>query len=236
MAAHAADSGQHPDGGKAVFIMNIGILGGTFNPIHLAHLRIAEEAREEFSLDRVLVIPAAQPPHKLLPGEATFAARYEMVRLGVEGNPFFQASDLEAKRGGTSYSIETLRELGARHPDDTLYFIMGSDSFADIGTWHQYEAIFSCADIIVVGRPGSESFRLPEGLRVAMGDDFCYDPAARRFSHRSGHFVHYLEGTPLDISSSGIRELARHGRSLRYLVPEKVAGYIKEQHLYGNEK
>jgi nicotinate-nucleotide adenylyltransferase len=215
--------------------MKIGILGGTFNPIHLAHLRIAEEAREELGLDRVIFIPAAQPPHKLLPGELSFEARLEMVRLATAENPFFEVSDIEGKRGGTSYSIETLRELGETYPDDRLFFIMGSDSFAEIGTWRDYAGIFACVDIVVVGRPGAAPLPLPEALPVDMVPEFCYDPGTKKFAHRSGHSVHYLAGIPLEISSSAIRELARRGSSLRYLVPEPVERYIKEQRLYGNK-
>lgn len=212
--------------------MKTGILGGTFNPIHNAHLRIAEEARDLFGLDRVIFIPAATPPHKPAVGELSFASRLEMVRLAVADNPCFSVSDLEGVRGGRSYSIDTLRALRLELPQDELYFIVGADSYHEISTWREYTAIFALCNVVCVQRPGSTIKSLAKALPVAMAGEFCYDAAAKRLNHSSGHGVYALDGVLLDISSSHIRLLARGGRSIRYLVPDAVEHYIKEQRLY----
>jgi len=212
--------------------MRIGILGGTFNPIHNAHLRIAEEARDLFGLERVIFIPAATPPHKPLVGELSFASRLEMVRLAVADNPRFAVSDMEGVRGGRSYSIDTLRALHLEFPQDELFFIVGADSFNDISTWREYQAIFGLCNVISVQRPGSTIKSLTKALPVAIAREFCYDSAAKRLTHSSGHGVYALDGVLLDISSSHIRLLVRGGRSIRYLLPDAVEHYIKEQRLY----
>ena len=212
--------------------MNLGILGGTFNPIHRAHLRIAEEARDRFSLDRVIFVPAADPPHKPRVGQISFPHRLAMVQLAISGRPEFSVSEIEGKRPGKSYTIETLRAFREQFPGDRLFFIMGSDSFAEIGTWYDYPAIFAAASLIVVGRPGSTGISLASALPVAIAGQFCYDAAVNRLTHSSGTTVSYLDGVPLPISSSSIRDLVRHGRSVRHLVPERVERYIKEHTLY----
>jgi len=214
--------------------MKIGILGGTFNPVHNAHLRIAEEVRERCDLARVVFVPAATPPHKPLAGDLPFAVRCEMVRRAVAGAPCFEMSDIEGRRGGASYSVDTLRALRSIHPDDEFFFIIGSDSFLEFGTWHQYAAIFSLCNIVVVERPGAAVAALDKALPDTVAGQFQYFGAEKRLAHHSGYSVYYLEGLPLAISSSAIREMARFGRSIRYLVPDAVAHYIKEQRLYAH--
>jgi len=212
--------------------VKVGILGGTFNPIHLAHLRIAEEVRDTLALDRVLFIPAAAPPHKPMAGELPFETRCEMVRLATADNPAFSMSDMEGRREGKSYSIDTLGELRTVHPNDDLFFIIGSDSFLDIGSWHNFAAIFAACNLVVVERPGAAIPDLLPALPVVIAPQFCYHPAEKRLAHRSGHSVYYLTGVPLDISSSSIRTRARLGRSIRYLVPAAVEHYIIQQRIY----
>ena len=212
--------------------MRVGIIGGTFNPVHLAHLRIAEEVRDRFGLDRVLFIPAAAPPHKPLADETPFAQRIEMVRLAVKDHPAFTVSDIEGRRSGKSYSIDTLRLLRGELPGDELFFIIGSDSFLEIGLWHDFAAIFECCNLVVVERPGAAIADLYRSLPASVADWFGHYPAERRLAHRSGYSVYYLHGLPFDISSSAIRKLARQGRSLKYLVPAAVEEYIKDQRLY----
>jgi len=216
--------------------MKVGILGGTFNPVHIAHLRIAEEVRDRFDLGKVLFVPAASPPHKPLGGELPFPVRYEMVRRAIAGNRFFDLSDMEERRGGTSYSIDTLRELRSGHPADEFFFIIGSDSFLEFGSWHDYGAIFSLCNIVVVERPGSRVAEPKNALPVAMAGQFCYHVAERRLAHSSGYSIYFLGGAPLDISSSAIRDMARLGCSFRYLVPEAVEDYIKDQRLYADAR
>lgn len=213
--------------------MKIGIIGGTFNPIHIAHLRIAEEVRDRLGLDRVTFMPAAAPPHKPLAGELSFGHRYAMVELAIADNPAFSVSDLEGKRGGTSYSIHTLTELRQLHPEDELFFIVGSDSFLEIASWYRYAELFACCNIAVVERPGGQIHDLMAALPAAIAGEFI--PVNKeRLTHRSGFSVHYLAGIPLAISSSAIRELAQGGHSLRYLVPDAVARYITEQRIYAD--
>lgn len=212
--------------------MKLGILGGTFNPIHIAHLRIAEEARDRFGLDRVLFIPAATPPHKPQVGELSFADRLEMVRLAIADHPGFAVSDMEGVRGGRSYSIDTLRALRQEYPGDELYFIVGADSFNDISTWREYTAIFTMCHVICVQRPGSTIKSLAKALPVAISCEFCYKEAEKTLNHSSGHAVYSLDGVLLDISSSHLRHLVRTGRSIRYLVPDSVEHYIKGKRLY----
>ena len=212
--------------------MNIGIFGGTFNPIHNAHLRIAEEARDQYGLSCVIFVPAADPPHKPRGRQLPFRHRLAMVRLAVADHRSFAVSALEGARAGKSYSVDTLRAFREEYPDDRLFFIMGSDSFAEIGSWRDYPALFELASIIVVGRPGSAGMSLLSALPVAIVDRFCYDPAENRLTHRCGTTVSYLDGVPLPISSSSIRELLRRGRTVRYLIPDAVERYLKEHTLY----
>jgi nicotinate-nucleotide adenylyltransferase len=212
--------------------MNIGLMGGTFNPVHFAHLRIAEEARELCGLDRVLFIPAADPPHKPLAGEVSFARRCKMVNLAIAGNPAFELSDIEGQRQGKSYSIDTIAFFITQHPDDTLYFIIGSDSFFEIGLWHRYAEIFSLCSLIVVERPGRPVADPLEALPVAIRGEFSYTGSTRRLQHASGQSVYILKGCPLDISSTVIRSLAAAGGSITHLVPPAVEAYIKNQRIY----
>jgi len=212
--------------------MRIGLMGGTFNPIHLAHLRIAEEAREQCALDRVLFIPAADPPHKPLAGEVPFRQRCEMVRLAIAGNSGFELSDIEGQRPGKSYSIDTIGHVRAAHPGTRLFFIIGSDSFLEIGQWHRFADIFRSCSLIVAERPHSPVADPQAALPPSIKAEFSHDAAARRLDHQSGEQVHFLSGSLLDISSSEIRRLAAAGHSITYLVPPAVEAYIKEQRIY----
>jgi nicotinate-nucleotide adenylyltransferase len=211
--------------------MKIGIFGGTFNPIHFAHLRIVEEIRETFALSKVIFVPAATPPHKPLADDLSFAERVKMVGLAVQGNPHFTVSDLEGQREGKSYSIDTLRVFREKYPTDELFLIMGSDSFADFKSWKNYSAIFSCCNIVTISRPGTRLF-LNQALPVDIAHEFCYHESQNRLSHRSGYSVYSIEGTQLDISSTAIRSLLRQGKSIKYLLPVTVEQYIKQQRFY----
>lgn len=211
--------------------MKLGLLGGTFNPIHLAHLRIAEAARESASLDQVLFIPAADPPHKTLADGVSFEQRYAMVQLAIADQPAFAVSAIERLRHGKSYTVETLTCLRAERPEDELHFIVGSDSFLDIGTWHRYAELFELASLIVVARPGSlvtdPLQQLPETVRnrFRQASETC-------LQHLSGSCIRFVEDCRLEISSSYVRQLAEAGRTLRYLVPTAVEDYIAQKGLY----
>jgi nicotinate-nucleotide adenylyltransferase len=212
--------------------MKTGILGGTFNPIHLAHLRIAEEVREACHLDHVLFMPAAAPPHKLVADAVTFTHRLAMIEAAIADNPGFQVSDLEARRSGKSFSVDTLELLRQADPTGERYFIVGLDSFRDIASWKDYTRLFELAHLVVTARPGVE---LPDplaALPVAVQNDFCYDGKLKKLRHRSGNAVIFLEETRLDISSTLIRRKVAAGESIRYLVPPTVAAYIVDHGLY----
>lgn len=213
--------------------MRVGIFGGTFNPIHLGHLRLAELARERCALDQVLFLPAADPPHKAVAGEASFADRMAMVGAAISDHPAFVLSDLESQRPGKSYSVQTLEILRQNHPDDELYFLIGMDSFRDIASWWDYRRLFTLAHLVVVPRPGVAFLQAPERMvPVAMMGEFCYDAGQQTLLHRSGMQVILLTEDCLDISSTAIRQRLAEGRSVRYLLPSAVTDYISIHGLY----
>jgi nicotinate-nucleotide adenylyltransferase len=211
----------------------VGVLGGTFDPIHLGHLRMAECLRERFSLDRFLFIPAATPPHK--PGRRITSGeiRLAMIHAAVADHDAFEACDLELERGGLSYSVETLEALRERFgPGADLHFAMGSDQFAEIETWKEWRRLFTLAHVIVVARPPGATPEPAPVLPVETEGSFCYDPAADSFRHTSGMNVFFRDVGALPISSTGIRALAQAGHSIRYLVPESVRELIARHGLY----
>jgi nicotinate-nucleotide adenylyltransferase len=225
-----------PHSSLLTHFMRIGILGGTFNPIHLAHLRIAEEVRETCALGQVLFIPAAMPPHKELAGNTPFAQRLAMVEVAIAGNPGFVATDLEARRGGKSYSVNTLEILHQQSPGHDYFFIIGMDSFREITLWKDYQRLFELTNLVVAARPGFAGDDPLDLLPVAIRDRFCYDSGAKNLRHRSGNAILFVEETQLAISSSGIRGLHAQGRSIRYLVPEAVYAYILDTGLYRGQE
>lgn len=208
----------------------IGIFGGTFNPIHLAHLRSAEEVREIQGLHRVLFVPSATPPHKRQDGLVAPEHRLAMVRLAIAGNPGFTLSTIEIERPGRSYSVDTLRALHARMPGTAFAFIMGFDAFREIDTWKEYERIFELADLVVTSRPPAVQEELREALPVAVRSHFCY--RAGQLEHRTGNRIIFQRICDLDISASAIRQQLSRGASIRYLVPPAVARYIARHGLY----
>lgn len=212
--------------------MKTGILGGTFNPIHLAHLRIAEEVRRACALDRVLFIPAAEPPHKEVADAVSFRHRFAMVEAAIRSYPGFLASDLEIRRSGKSFSVDTLEILQREDPSGERYFIIGLDSYRDIASWKDFARLFGLCHLVVTTRPGvmlSDPFA---PLPVAMREDFCYDNTSANFQHKSGNRLIFLKETCLDISSTRIRNLIAAGQSIQHLVPPGVAQYIEEHGLY----
>ena len=212
--------------------MKTGILGGTFNPIHLAHLRIAEEVKQACRLDRILFIPAAEPPHKDVAGEVSFAHRFAMVEAAIRSYSGFQVSDLEIRRSGKSFSVDTLEILRQEDPQGERFFIIGLDSYRDIASWKDFARLFSLSHLVVTTRPGVTLRDPLEPLPVAIRTDFCYDQHTGRFQHKSGNYLFFLKDTCLDISSTQIRELLATGHSIRHLVPSEVVLYIEEHGLY----
>lgn len=212
----------------------IGLFGGTFDPIHLGHLRAAEEVRSAFRLDRVLFIPSHLPPHKHGGTGASPADRLRMVELACAGNPGFVASPIEIEAGGKSYSYLTLGAIRERDPEAAVFFVLGVDAFLEIGTWRERERVLRECRFIVIGRPG---FDLDSAVNVLGGRlraDTCRveagGPVPGPLLDRCRVFL--LPIAALDVSSTDIRERARMGRGLAGLVSPAVEAYIKENQLY----
>ena len=213
--------------------MRIGLFGGTFDPIHWGHLRSAEEVREAFALDRILFIPTAKPPHKRGQTKTSARDRLAMVRLALASNPLFGVSTVEINRRGVSYSIDTLRHFAQRNRGaDSYYFILGLDAFREIGSWKDFREVFPLCNFIVTSRPGSRKTNLLSGVSVAVQKLFCYDPVRKFYRHRSGTTLHFLQLTDFAVSASDIRARVRQKKSIRYLVPKTVEGYIDKRGLY----
>ncbi len=211
--------------------MRIGILGGTFNPIHNGHLHIASEVLQTCTLDQIWFMPACFPPHKDLADAVSFADRFAMVKAAIESFPHFVACDLEGRRGGRSFSVKTLEELRHIYPSDEFTFIMGLDSFAEIGTWKSYDQLFDLCHIAVAARPGFEG-SLEQLLPVAVTDRFCYDADALKLSGKSGFSVQLVRQTAADISSTEIRNRLASGEPVIELISARVAEYIYQHQLY----
>ena len=216
--------------------MKTGILGGTFNPIHQANLHIAEATLQQCHLDRILFLPAAIPPHKEIAEGISFKHRLAMVELAIADNPAFQASDLEGRRPGISFSVDTLLSLRELYPAARFFFIIGLDSFREITTWKNYKQLFELADIVVASRPGPGAEDLLQFLPVAIKDDFCYDESSLKLLHKSGWELVFVHDTRLDISSTMIRDSIACGESVSEFITPSVASYIKRHNLYQNRE
>jgi nicotinate-nucleotide adenylyltransferase len=196
----------------------IGILGGTFNPVHLGHLLIAQDAMEQLRLDRVKFIPSATPPHKAVDKLASERDRLRMITLAIRGNARFEVDDIEIRRGGKSYSVDTLTELRRRDPSASFYFIIGSDSLRELHLWREVQLLVTLCTFVTVSRPGYE----PKPVI-----DPRLDAATRRRLRQ-----HVLGGHACDIASRDIRARVASGRSIRYLVVDAVHTYIRRRRLY----
>lgn len=195
----------------------LGVFGGTFDPIHVGHLFIAEEARTRLDLDQVLFIPTGEPPHRADEPEASAPDRLAMVRLAITGNPRFEASALEVEREGPSYTVDTLRVLKEQRPGVELFFIVGMDSLSDLPKWHDPAGIVELACLVAVERGGHEEADT-RAIEAAI-------PAAK------GRVV-VLRSPELEISATELRLRIAQGRSIRYLVPDPVIAYIEAHGLY----
>ena len=212
----------------------IGLLGGTFDPIHNGHLRLAEELAEALDIDQVRLIPAGHPPHRGAP-RASGADRLEMARRAVAGNPRLIVDGREIDNPGPSYSVKTLTELRAELAVNTpLVLFMGSDAFLGLTTWHEWQRLFDLAHLAIARRPGFSlalwEDALPDELRRQLATRRSTDPAELAAKPAGKVFMHAI--TQLDISASQIRDRALRGNSLRYLVPNPVIDYINEHRLY----
>jgi len=213
--------------------VRLGLFGGTFNPIHMGHLRAAVEVAEAFSLDRLLLIPSANPPHKNTDGMASARERLEMLRLAIEGVPHFEASDVELARTGPSYTIETLRYFQDHFgQESTIHFVVGQDAFSEITTWKSFRQLFATALFIVMARPGARLKSLEDFIRTNISKDYQFDGTSSLYSHPEWCSIFCLSVTHLDISATKIREAIRQGRSIRFLVPPQVEEFIERKGLY----
>lgn len=198
--------------------MRLGILGGTFNPPHLGHLVCAQEVHDQLGLDRVVLMPVGQPPHKRIAGDPGAEARHELCRLAVGGDERLAVSRLELDRPGPSYTVDTLRALHDERPQDDLTFIVGGDMARSVPSWREPEAVLELATLAVAERAGSEREEIRGELRAL--------PAATK------ERVRFFEMPRIDVSSSLVRERVATGRPIRYLVPDAVAGAIAEHGWY----
>jgi len=211
----------------------LGLFGGTFNPIHYGHLRSAEEVAEALDLDQIWFIPAALPPHKSRTDVTSFEVRLALTRLAVGRHPRLKVSDVEGRRPGKSYTIDTLHHFREEFgPQGELYFILGMDSMLEIATWKAYRELFTLSHFVVLDRPGYDRNRLDEILKRQVSPDFQALFSRDGFQHPSGYRVLVQNTTLLDISGTRIRHLVREGRSIRYLLPEPVRRFILKNNLY----
>lgn len=214
----------------------LGILGGTFDPVHNGHIAVARTVLRELNLDSILLVPAFLPPHKPSREISSFAHRAAMLELAVQDEAALSVSRLESERCGPSYSIDTLRALAsALGPDVRLFFIIGMDAFAEIFTWKSHSLLLDHASLVVVGRP--DLCRQSCGQSVALSfPGAVFDPAAGCWRGPAAGTICSVAMNPVPVSSSQVREAVRSGCSIAGLVPEAVAGYILRHGLYGPGK
>lgn len=201
--------------------MKTGIIGGTFDPIHLGHLAMAESVREIFELNEVLFIPSARPPHKTEKRVSQEAHRLMMTYLAIKSNPYFQLSAVEIMREGPSYTLDTVNELNKKFGKGMeLFFMIGTDQLAELPTWYKSKELVSKVHFIAVTRPGAS-------FDMAAIEEF--------FGESIMTHIHQITTPGLEISSTDIRERVKLGRSIKYLVPEVVEEYIKKERLYRDD-
>jgi nicotinate-nucleotide adenylyltransferase len=217
--------------------LKVGVFGGTFNPIHYGHLRAAEEVREKLGFDKVLFIPSGKPPLKTK-DIALAAHRFKMARLAILDNPFFEISDIEIKRTGKSYTVNTVEGLKKACPSTEFYLILGIDAFLDIPNWRHPERLIALANFVIISRPGSRfaDLRLSPYLKkinrqaLKRIDDAEQDSCMSELESRREAVL--LRITPMEISATDIRNALKDGKSIKYLLPAEVQSYIIINKLY----
>lgn len=224
--------------------MRLGVMGGTFNPIHYGHLVVANEVREAFALEKIIFVPAAVPPHKQQTEIIEPRHRLIMTVLATISNPHFVVSAVEIDRPGTSYSVETIAALKALYPDTTaLYFILGIDAFLEIALWRQPDLLLRSCHIIVTARPGYNLRQLATTplqqlstlypcLSFELSRGEAATPLPRVRVSGTPYEIVFQEVSALDISSTRIRQRIKRGLSITYLLPETVEAYIRTYQLY----
>jgi len=217
--------------------MRIGLFGGTFNPIHIGHIKVSEEIKEAFELDRIFMIPSAIPPHKKSKGIADAKDRLEMTRLAVSKREGYNVSDIELERSGPSYTVDTINHFKNILPDDaSLYFILGIDAFLEIDTWMSYKELFKMLPFIVMSRPKKNNIVKTEPLesyiKHKVSGNYTFQKQENRFVDNRYQSIYVFNVAPYCISSTDIREKIRKRNPIGDLVPETVENYIRGKGLY----
>lgn len=225
--------------GRRGILKNVGLFGGTFNPIHLGHLRAADEAGRKFPLDEICFIPSAIPPHKQPEALADAADRMEMIRLAIAGRRSFSASDVEISRAGRSFTIDTVRHFKSALPRQNLFLLMGLDAFLEIHTWHAFRQLLQLIAIVVLTRPGRAIGQAQLGwqkiqdyIAERISNRYRFAAAGPCYRHPENPPIYMLDIGLLDISSTQIRRRIRTGQPLDGLVPAAVESYIRSKGLY----
>lgn len=221
-------------------IKNIGLFGGTFNPVHFGHLRAVLEVTEGFPLDQCHLVPAAIPPHKAAGDMVEADSRLEMLQMAVSEHPGLQVSDAELMRSGPSYTIDTVRHFKTLFPENArLFLIVGLDAFLELDTWKSYRSLLETVAFIVISRPAHTNKEglggwqaLKDYVSEVLSPEYTVSEGCPVFSHPYFLPIHAFNVTMLDISSSKIRDLIRQGRSARFLVPGKVLDYMIDRGIY----
>lgn len=208
----------------------IGILGGTFDPIHYGHLRPGQQALRALRLQELRFIPAAHPPHRRMP-IAACEHRLRMVELAVAERPGLRVDDRETRRGGPSYTVVTLESLRAENETQSICLLMGADAFRGIESWYRWERLLQLSHIIVLQRPGWPTPRDDKDLPVWARDVICDDN--RQLAEKRNGLIMFQSVTPQDISASNIRMMIARGESVRGMLPDVVLSYIRANQLYG---
>ena len=195
-------------------LKGLGILGGTFNPVHLGHLVLAEQARELLNLKKIMFVPTNIRPYKSVKTLASAQERYHMLNQAIKGNPYFETSNFEINKGGVSYSVETVKQFRQRYRNITLYFIIGSDFLEEFSIWKDLDKIGKICKFVIAQRPGHPIRKFPL--------------AAQKLLKR----IQTITISSLDISSSDIRNRIKRNKTIRYLVPGQVRKYIVKNKLY----
>lgn len=222
-------------GEEELEVARTGVFGGTFNPVHLGHLRAAEEVCEALALERMLFVPSARPPHK---GEAEESVapprlRYAWLAAAVADNPRFEADPIEIERGGLSYSVETLAAIGERVTPERPVFLIGHDAFRELDTWREPERVLALCHVAVMTRPPERGGRLTDWLPERLAAAFALAPDGRSGRHReAGTWIRRVAVEGLDVSATAVRRLLREGRSARYLVPDEARAEIVKSGAY----
>ncbi len=219
--------------------MKTGLMGGSFDPVHVGHLRAAEEISKRFELDEVVFIPTLISPHKNSKIMADSSHRLNMLNLSAKHNPRFRVSDLELRRQPPSYTIDTLRFLSRSNTQNRYYFIMGSELFAEINTWKDSAELFNYSNFVVLRRPGYDFPGSASPIPLALKNDFRYSYEGKGmdvFAHTSSNKLFFVDIAGIRVSSTEVREIAQQGGSIRNLVAREVEGYIAENGLYQLEE